>query len=251
MTTISTARKRAEQALDIDRVVENMLHGLEIYCRHVRPCVTPDFFDKFRTYTEKHPPRIYSRKPVAVHEAGHFGVMHAEGFGPSIARLRNKSREGFGWFGRTWADRASNIQSPPSEILRDAISTLAGPLSEERHGDASCRAAENIEELCGAYFLTMHAAHVLGWSKSKGQLWQSTLIGAAARVEFYGQEIRELADVLAKRCCIHVTDKDVKRILGRIDGRPFNVQASGAYNLSPRGAAMIGDINETLKELLK
>jgi hypothetical protein len=105
---------------------------------------------------------------------------------------------------------------------------VGGPLAEELFGDGSCRASDNIEELCGACILTMRAAELLGCAK--GPLWMSTLNETAARVEFYGD-------------CIHATDLAVKNVLECMDKR---VHPSAFYELSLGCLAMIDDIKQTL-----
>jgi hypothetical protein len=165
-----------------------------------------------------------SRNAAAIHEAAHFAAMHVEGFGARHARIYN--RDG------NWNGEAASLTAPglnnPHSLIRKARATLAGPLAEELLGDAGNEAiADCFEEFLHAGFIVKRAAML--WGQSNAALWQSTVIEAAALVEFWTAESCDIAAVLARRKIIHAQDRPIRRILARVSAKSLTI-----WKFSPR-----------------
>ena len=134
----------------------------------------------------------------------------------TIAKIYNRSD---GWCGEAASITAPHLNNPHSLIAK-ARSTLAGPLAEELFGDAGNEAiADCFEELLHAGFIVKRAAVLSG--QNNAALWQATMIEAAALVDFWSPEIRDIAAILARRKIIHAHDGAIQRILAGVNAKPL------------------------------
>lgn len=235
------------QAHNVSCLIEVALANVQGHALNLVSCDTPRMRERFRKHLSQHPPRTFSQSSAAAHEAGHFVTYQAIGLGATHAALRNLGN--FGWVGRAWCSQRITIFSPAVDILYFIVAMLAGPFAEEMHGDGSCRAIENFEEVLAANLLTRYAVGLNNPSASS--VWKTLLVEAAAQVEFYADEIREVGSLLAKRSHIQVADKDVKRIIERIDSRPSKSTSYDKTEIGRSSALMIVDVNDVLREFNK
>lgn len=204
--------------------------------------------ERFERYYSHNLPRGANRHAAATHEVGHYAEMQAEGFGAWRAKISGSRYEPGRWIGEATpftapaADRLGN-HDDPSALVRYARVTLAGPYAEELFGDGL--AVDNIIELLQARVLILRGSQLLG--REKGELWREALECAAARVEFYRNEITAFADLLEKRREITSGRPSVKRILEAIESRPFVAGRA----VSERAQHVISDINNKLREYSK
>ena len=221
MHDASSAPAGADQAL-----VESSLDAIEAFWAETcdGPCPRDRVWNVVARYYATWQPRSSSRRAAAIHEAAHFAAMHVEGFGARHAKIYNRSD---GWCGEAASLTTSCLNNPRS-LVRKARATLAGPLAEELFGDAGNEAiADCFEEFLHAGFIVKRAAML--WGQSNAALWQSTVIEAAALVEFWTAEICDIAAVLARRKIIHAQDRPIRHILARVSAKSLTI-----WKFSPR-----------------
>jgi hypothetical protein len=177
------------------------------------------------------PPRRYSRDVAGA--AACFVILRLTGHSATSAEIHTCHHD---W--RGVARSVDTRNSNPVRLIYRARAILAEVLAGELLDDASPskRAADNIERLLHARFILARSAELSG--RKKSLLWRHTLTDAGRYVEFYGDEIRDLA-ALAR----HELKPRVRAILRRVDAKLFEFSP-----VSQRCENAFADIDAALHE---
>lgn len=163
-------------------------------------------------FLTRHPMSAASKEMVALHEAGHSITFERLGMWMAFAHIHGSAFGHYGWSGGASA-RNSVVWDPRPEtwdlaaFRGEARSALAGPIAEELLGGGD--ALGSIGELAGARCWAERVAELEG--REEHEVVREVVISATSLVERYEGDIRDLADVLARRKRISRFDCPVKK----------------------------------------
>ncbi len=196
-------------------------------------------------FLASHPMRAATRAQVAVHEAGHLVGFEFGGLVAGKAQIYGTPFGRGGWGGKAFplnppCYSEGQQHTDPDQFLHDARAALAGPLAEDL---ISCGdAPSSIGELVAARVIAERAAELL--NRDEAAVWREILRGAIALVERYEVEIRDIAELLARRRRIDRFQPSTRKILRRVTQTPINTTL-----VSERGKALFHRIEDSLMEL--
>ena len=167
------------------------------------------------TYLIKYPIWAGSRRQVAHHEAGHFAAYEVFGRGAYSASIHGSPGGHNGWGGSVIPNEEllENFHEPTfNNYINEAKITLAGPWVEEllANGNAASSPSETLE----FNLLVAKAAQLAGTEFVP--LLHQTISETTDFIEFYNEEIWEIADCLERRKKIRRDSRGIKDAMNAI-----------------------------------
>lgn len=225
-----------------------VMKAMRLLYRHLPDTADQDVRRFVEGCLERHPPELRIQRQIALHEAGHYLAFEAEGMIAGSAEIHGSAGGHDGWGGTAKAfERPFYDGEPygPGDLLSEARSALAGPWSEVALGGGDLYGS--ISEIIEAVFLGVRAAEMLG--RNPNQVLTDILVGAAAIVDTYRDEIEEVATRLMSRRRIG-RNKSLERLLARVQEVPVESLPKPNKSRTEEVARLIGNAVPGINELI-